>query len=130
MIARVRKGMTMQPGLWLALLFLVLALRLVVPQGWMLDSDGPGLSITPCSGVAPAEPHAMQGHAHHHHAPMPDHPCAFAGVAMAAALDAAPALAAPTALARANAPQPLGTIAIGRGLAAPPPPQTGPPALA
>jgi hypothetical protein len=120
----------------LAVLTCALALRLLVPQGWMPVSDSHGFRITLCSGSGPVDMDmAMPGMAMHHgkadhgQQPMPDHACAFAGLGLALAEPVLPTLLAPSAITtEAMAPKPL-AIAIGRGLAAPPPPSTGPPAF-
>ena len=117
-----------------------LLLRLAVPAGWMPVAQADGrVRLALCPGAAPAASkhmaHVMGQRAHDHgpashdrgeHAP----PCAFTGLALAAALpDVAPAprllpiVAPPPAMRRA-------LVSIGSGLAAPPPPQTGPPPLA
>ncbi|HVI99242.1 MAG TPA: hypothetical protein VM657_09270 [Sphingomonas sp.] len=118
--------------------------RMGMPEGWMPVADAAGAwRITICTGTGPlAAAPTMPGmdHArmampgmHHDRAPphdQGDHPCTFAAIGLAAALpDLAPApfiapvAAQPAAIVRAIA-------AVGRGLAAPPPPQTGPPILA
>lgn len=117
---------------WLGVvLALAIALKLMVPQGWMPDSRG-GLML--CSGkVAVATPVMAHGGHGRHDAPgkpTADHPCAFAGLGMAAAPP--PPLAAvivPTMASDAPPITPV-AVAVGRGLAAPPPPATGPPAFA
>lgn len=114
---------------WLGLvLALALALKLLVPQGWM---PGPGGRLILCPSAGPTT--AMTG-MHHGGDKAPahgaDHPCAFAGLGLAAAPPpplaaiVAPATHVPPALAPARA------VTVGRGLAAPPPPATGPPRLA
>ena len=121
----------------LAVLACALALRMLVPQGWMPVSDGHGFRITMCSGRGPMEMDMVMpgmamkhGHSDHGQQPMQDHPCTFAHLALALAEPVLPALALPPlARAEALAGKPAG-IAIGRGLAAPPPPATGPPVLA
>jgi len=122
----------------LALLACALALRLLVPAGWMPVVDAQGLHLTLCSGSGPLEApvahHAMAGMAHHQHHQhhdqgMPDHPCAFAGLGLALAEPMLPVLALAQPVVRAL-PLPIALAdAIGRGLAAPPPPATGPPVL-
>lgn len=113
---------------WLGLvLALAIALKLLVPQGWMPGATG--LIICP-----DASPVAMAPAHHNHHdapgKPAPHQPCAFAGLGLAAAPPTAipelspPAAVPPVAL---SGPRP---VAVGRGLAAPPPPSTGPPFLA
>lgn len=121
----------------LAVLACALALRMLVPEGWMPVSDAHGFRITLCAGTGPMDmTMAMPGMAMKHgksdHGPQPmqDHPCTFAHLGLALAEPLLPALALPPLMrAEALAAKPL-AIAIGRGLAAPPPPATGPPALA
>ena len=125
---------------WLLLIAVIALLaRALVPGGWMPVAGPAGVQLALCDGdmpaVAPA--HAMAGMAmparpglpaHHHGAP--DHPCSFA--AAAAALDVPtlpPSLPAPSADHAFAAAAPF-AVTIGRGLAAPPPPPTGPPASA
>ena len=121
----------------LAVLACALALRMLVPEGWMPVSDAQGFRITLCTGTGPmdmtmAMPGMAMKHGHTDHGPQPmqDHPCTFAHLGLAFAEPLLPALALPPlARAEALAAKPL-AIAIGRGLAAPPPPATGPPILA
>lgn len=125
----------------LAVIACAMALRMLVPLGWMPVSDGHGFRITMCTGSGPMDMAvAMPGMAMHHgddhtgqdhgQQPMQDHPCTFAHLALSFAEPVLPVLALPPlARAEALAARPL-TLAIGRGLAAPPPPATGPPALA
>jgi hypothetical protein len=120
----------------LAVLALALLARLAVPAGWMPVTDADGTRLTICTGMGPldAPQHAMPGMPGHH---LPgdhkqddgDHVCPFAGAALALAEPTLPGLdLLPLAL---NGPVPLLRIAVsvGRGLAAPPPPATGPPSL-
>ena len=130
-LARLRR-----PGGWTrawlgTLLALAIALKLLVPQGWMPDSRG-GLML--CSGKVPVAVPAMTHGGHgKHDAPAKqaaDHPCAFAGPSMAAAPPVPlAALTAPPVTSDALPITPF-AVAVGRGLAAPPPPATGPPAFA
>ena len=125
----------------IVLMTLALAVRLLVPAGWMPVADAAGARLAPCDGVAMTMVGrggaAMPGMvAHHpgegaplHHSGPSDHPCAFAGPTAAAE---APTLALPVrTVARIRAPAAVRLlVAVGRGLAAPPPPSTGPPAFA
>lgn len=131
--------------LFLVLFACALALRLAVPAGWMPVAQADGwVRLALCPGAAPiaTQPmahtmQAMHGGTHEHAPDRHDHdrgdhapPCAFTGLAFAVAL---PDLAsAPTLLPVAvSSPVTRHVLAsIGRGLAAPPPPQTGPPHLA
>ncbi|PSJ39383.1 hypothetical protein [Allosphingosinicella deserti] len=119
----------------------VLLLRLLVPVGWMPVFEGGQIRLALCAGWAPgpvASPSAHAGHsAHHDESPAPSHdtgnqghdaPCTFASASLpwlgidAIALEPViNANAAAGVLALVSAP--------GRGLAAPPPPSTGPPLL-
>lgn len=110
-------------GLVLALLALML--RAAVPAGYMVAQDhGPHLVI--CSGHAAVA--AETGDKPSKDRQKPDQPCAFAGTHVALE---APVVPAPVPHAQA----PTKTVVLaraalspGRGLAAPPPPSTGPPA--
>lgn len=119
------------------LLVCALALRLLVPAGWMPVADAHGLHLTLCPGagpIMPATPHVMAGMTHpgsapHHDQASPDHACPFAGLSLALDRPTAPPTVAPPRVAPLPLPvRPL-AVAIGRGLAAPPPPATGPPLL-
>jgi hypothetical protein len=122
--------------------------RALIPTGWMPIADAQGFRIVPCSGTGPmraplAAADASVDHVmadmHHatgvddrspeHHNPGADHPCAFASVTPALE---APVLAAPLPLVPVRAmPAPTRMlVGVGHGLAAPPPPPTGPPTFA
>jgi len=119
---------------WLLLVVAVLAARSVAPEGWMpVASDGGGFEITVCDGMGPAEAMVLaKDGTLHHKTPTKgqksDHACAFAGIGVASAppLAALPLRAAGSMDAN---PAAIGEASPGRGLAAPPPPATGPPAL-
>ncbi|MES2498523.1 MAG: hypothetical protein V4618_20590 [Pseudomonadota bacterium] len=124
-------------GQWrdrIALAFVAAALlmRLLVPAGWMPAAER-GLAITLCTGAGAQQAWIDEkGNLHQGKQPgegQADHPCVFGG--FAALLDVSPfgdALAGIAPLAVALPPLALTAVAIGRGLAAPPPPSTGPPA--
>lgn len=128
----------------LVLLGLALFLRVLVPSGWMPASDGSfTIMLCPADGPVPAPEAAMAHHGGEHAHAMDqthgspdqhdsaqiDPDCAFAP--LGGALSAPPLLAQlDPATSPAAAPAlPAYTTSIGRGLAAPPPPSTGPPAL-
>jgi hypothetical protein len=136
-------------GLGLALVGLALFMRLLVPPGWMPAADD-GIRLILCGGFGAEVDHVALGHAPepadhavsdhtaradhsasgHDKAPpgtAMDHPCAFAGFSVALAPVEFVKLVAPVPTA-AIALAAFGEVAIGRGLAAPPPPSTGPPA--
>jgi hypothetical protein len=137
-IERMRSGSRSHKMLALAVLACALALRLLVPEGWMPVSDAHGFRLTLCSGSGPIDmPMAsMPGMApdmaaHHdkpgHDQPAAEHSCPFANLGLALAEPVVPALTSPMTFAvEAIDPKPL-SVTIGRGLAAPPPPSTGPP---
>ena len=119
-------------ALTLALLLCVLAVRVIVPQGYMWASaPGGAPAMVECSGMGPMPGMAMShGQSHDHDGKTADHPCAFA--AAGAAVDLA-AEVHPVALRviAAAAPATLRiSVSPGLGLAAPPPPKTGPPPIA
>lgn len=120
----------------LAVLALALLGRLAVPAGWMPVTDAYGTRLTICTGMGPldAPQHTMPGMAGHH-APgehkqdYGDHVCPFAGAALALTEPTLPTLDLPPIAVHDLAPLLHIAVAIGRGLAAPPPPATGPPSL-
>ncbi len=113
-----------------ALLMLVLAAilfaRVVVPQGWMPSAKGQWITICSGMGIETAWIDS-DGKIHKDDAPKaPEGKCAFAAAAALHTPDMSTALAPITgALARLAATY----VQVGQGLAAPPPPATGPPAL-
>lgn len=130
---------------WWLLLLAALAMRAGVPAGWMPSATGVGFALcgtgAPTPTLAQLAPYRGDGAPvtiaanrwlmAHDDAPTPepktDHPCdTAAGPALLAALPLLTAPPVPAAPAPARAP----ALAPGRGLAAPPPPATGPPALA
>jgi hypothetical protein len=120
---------------WLIALFvLTLAVRIIIPTGWMPSTVAGKATITLCTGAGMVEAWVDADGKIHKENPakngVGDQPCAFAGLGGAAdvsTFDVA-SLALPFALQlihnnRATA------VAVGLGLAAPPPPATAPPAL-
>lgn len=125
----------------LALAFIALTIRVLVPGGYMIGPSVPGAGVpiilctaqgaeTVLLGQESRPADAAQGSQGDHSDPQgPDHPCAFAGVAAGFAPDA-PLVVDVVAWGPEGAPLAFPTEARpGRGLAAPPPPQTGPPRL-
>jgi hypothetical protein len=139
MLGAIRSERGIPRALFLAILAGALFLRLLVPQGWMSVADGGGWRITICSGTGPVNmampagmSHAMkgmhQGTSDRDHGAA-DHPCAFANLALALDTPPVPVVDLPKlseAFGLSLIPAP---VAIGRGLAAPPPPATGPPPI-
>jgi len=114
---------------FLTLAALALALKVLLPAGFMVDTGARGFSIVICTAEgttvvhqngAPAGPASKQQH---------DAPCAFAGHA-APPLPPVAAVLREARWTRVEAPAArLHDLAPGRGLAAPPPPAVGPPVL-
>lgn len=122
--------------IWLALLVVALLGRGLAPEGWMTTASAAGgIEVTWCDGQGPMPVMVMATDGTLHKkvpakSPMSDHPCAFAGMAVADTAPPPVTVVLPAAL-RSDVPPTSEQSAIpGRGLAAPPPPSTGPPALA
>lgn len=121
-----------------AMLFALLAAamfaRLLVPQGWMPAADG-SARLTMCSGMGamemPAEAHAAMAKAMHGGKPDKpagmDHPCTGAGLGLSLLAAGFTVLDSPHFTAFVATAFPFEGTIPGRGLAAPPPPATGPP---
>ena len=141
-----RRDRRLTAGIFLPLLLLCLFARGAVPAGWMPAFTDQGVSLILCSGMA--EPPSTQGehsghnaHADHHQSgsshdhsgkskhDMAGQPCAFA--AAAADLPSPDLSVVPAGLVSSDLPFQRSTaVTVGRGLAAPPPPATGPPITA
>lgn len=117
-------------NVFLTLAAFALALRVLVPAGFMVDSTSRGVALVICTSQgttvvhqdgAPASPASKSQH---------EAPCTFAGHGTGAVAPslAAPAAAAYAAYVAASPASPPG-LAPGRGLAAPPLPARGPPTL-
>ncbi len=129
------RGLLHSRALTALLLALLLAGRLVAPAGWMPVAAERGIAFVLCSSEGPAPVwldaagklhKGKQDGAGHKAAES----CPFG--ALSAPLDFAggPVLAAPLAPVAHNIAGRAAAVAIGRGLAAPPPPATGPPLFA
>jgi hypothetical protein len=110
-----------------------LAVRMTIPAGWMPSAER-SFAVTVCAGVNmstvwvdtkgkihttdPAK-HNATGH----------EPCAFAGMAMAADTPSSAAASPMSPDGRDRLVMATVPATIGKGLAAPPPPSTGPPVL-
>ncbi len=116
------------------LILCVLIVRMMIPAGWMPTVDGAGYTrITLCTGMGTQDAWLDDTGKLHKSDPGKQHqgdsPCVFAGLGAThdvpvVAMPALPTLTSPI-VARLLAV----TVSIGRGLAAPPPPSTGPPTL-
>lgn len=116
-----------------AFMLCALAARAALPAGWMPSNAGGQPTIMLCTGEGLVTAWIdAQGNLRKdapEKAPAADQPCAFAATTLAALPDAiGPQGAAPEAIDDATE-FPFATVSIGQGLAAPPPPSTGPPAL-
>ncbi|HEX4183484.1 MAG TPA: hypothetical protein VHY34_09510 [Caulobacteraceae bacterium] len=116
-------------GRWfIALAALALLIQVLVPQGFMVSAEpaAPGLVI--CTGHGPL---VIADRQHPAKAPKSkaDAPCAFAAHGTATPPPAPLEAIAVAFVSEALAPDRLFDLAPGRGLAAPPPPSHGPPAL-
>ncbi len=124
----------------IVLLLCVLAVRVVVPQGFMWGMGANGSrALVLCSGMgaqtlspvaAAAVAAQHRSDQRDHDGKSSDHPCAFAAASLAVDLvgDVYPVASQPV---RSATPTALHIFARpGLGLAAPPPPKTGPPAFA
>ena len=116
-----------------------LALRLGVPAGWMPAAHAGAIRIALCnnyqgsgaSDAAQALLDAALPQPSGENKARPDQPCAFAGLgAPLAELGGIAPIAAPWGASDTAPRIAHRAIAPGRGLAAPPPPATGPPAFA
>lgn len=121
-------------GTFIVLSALALLLRILVPAGFM-PSTTQGYAISLCSDMSGMSAWVDQaGKLHKGEKPSGDEttkhqPCVFGGFASALALPDVIGPTSVTPLAAAAVFIPLrDSVAIGRGLAAPPPPPTGPPA--
>ena len=121
---------TLRDRIALTLLGLALVLRVLVPAGWMPSAGPGGLAVTICTGgTMEAAWVDTEGKLHKQPPGQGSDPhCAFAGLgAPILGGDLPPVVT----LALGTDQAPLATralAAIGQGLAAPPPPATGPPA--
>jgi hypothetical protein len=127
------KSMRSSGSTWaLPLILCALLVRMTVPAGWMPSVDGAGIThISLCTGAGTQEAWIDSKGVIHKSDPAPtqhsDHPCVFSG--LSAALDA-PTLTTidpPVSVAIVATTLARAVASVGRGLAAPPPPATGPP---
>jgi hypothetical protein len=114
----------------ITLIALALAVRAMIPAGWMPAASG-GFAVTLCTGGMVSTAWVDGEGRIHKEKPgesnSTEH-CAFAGMAQAMLGGDVPVVALPVATAIAEPRSRLSAVSIGRGLAAPPPPSTGPPA--
>jgi hypothetical protein len=121
------------PGYWrgvfLTLVVLALAMKVIVPPGFMLASDAGAPRIAVCTGhgaMAMNDPSGSKAPAHK----TSDTPCAFAGSVTPPAPALVATIAEPLAIVvELLAGQTPDDLAPGRGLAAPPPQSHAPPSF-
>jgi len=114
-----------------ALIVLALALRVVIPAGFMPSSER-GFALTICAGMDTQTVWMDKSGKLHKEDPakgksVEHQPCAFAGAAMASDAPADTILIAMPPVATAVPVFAMREISVGHGLAAPPPPAIGPP---
>ena len=130
------RGATIRQGLIgkaaLGLIALALLLRILIPAGFM-PAEGKGFAITLCTSMGAKQAWVDDQGRIHEGKSAPDqkvdHPCSFASSGWAFDL---PDIAGDVVASLRSIDEPFVVrafaVAIGRGLAAPPPPPTGPPA--
>jgi hypothetical protein len=121
-------------SLLLALMIFALAVRMLIPTGWMPSMIAGKATITLCTGAGMVEAWVDADGKIHKDSPAKksanDQPCAFAGLSAAADASSYTELSLEPALPTQSVPVAVLTgVAIGLGLAAPPPPAIGPPTL-
>jgi len=118
----------------LAAIAFALLLRVLIPAGWMPATDANGaIRISICTGMGAETAYIDRDGKLHKEAPGGTHhdpqPCGFGALAQGLTGAPAPALLLPLVAATAIELVTSHTVSIGQGLAAPPPPSTGPPSL-
>lgn len=116
-----------------ALIVLALAVRVIIPSGFMPSSER-GVLLTVCTGMDTQTVWMDKSGKLHKEDPskgksVEHQPCAFAGAAMASDVPEPALRVALAPVALATPVFALGEVAVGRGLAAPPPPAIGPPSF-
>ena len=89
-----RRHLRSRPWLAALLLAAALALRVLVPAGFMPTVAEGRVTLTLCSGVTPAPMAGMHGMTHHESGDAAQSPCAYADLALPALGAADPALLA------------------------------------
>ena len=117
----------------LVLIACAMLLRVLIPAGWMPTTGADGMArISICTGMGAETAWIDHDGKIHKDAPTGSHhdpqPCGFGVLGLG--LDETPALILPLpAIAAAAALIARQSLSVGHGLAAPPPPSTGPPSL-
>ncbi len=108
--------------------------RLLIPAGWMPTTGTDGMArISICTGMGAQTAFIDRDGKLHKEAPTSGHqdpqPCGFGGLGLGIGETPALALLLPVIAASVITLVTRPTMSIGHGLAAPPPPSTGPPSL-
>ena len=112
---------------WIAIALLSVLARAIVPAGYMAAAErGPGFTI--CSSQF-AVAGAQKDVDPYHSGKSSNASCPFAMLQLAVDTPVSPTIGAPVTAYSVTATSPELHLAPGRGLAAPPPPSTGPPTL-
>ena len=118
----------------LALIACAVLVRVLIPAGWMPTTGADGtIRIAICTGMGAQTAWIDRDGKLHREAPSNGHhdpqPCGFGALTLG--LDQTPALAIPMPFAAVGVVEMAArqTVSVGHGLAAPPPPSTGPPSL-
>ena len=121
-VAMFRGLITRQPNLMLALLALTLAIRVIVPSGFMPTTDADGMiRISMCSGMAPQAVWMDKSGQLHKEAPSKDHHdpklCGFGMLAFGLATPSSTVIEPMLPFGESAAVRQPFTVAVGRGLA-------------
>ena len=133
--AAMLKNLRQSGSTWaMPLILCALLMRMVIPAGWMPTVDSAGYTrITICADAGRQDAWIdASGDLHKSDPGTQKHsqqPCVFAGLGAALAMPILGALDLPLAVNATACLLICALVAIGRGLAAPPPPATGPPTL-
>jgi hypothetical protein len=129
------KSMRKSGSLWaLSLILCALFVRMIIPAGWMPAGDGADYTrISLCTGMGAQDAWLDTSGGLHKSDPGKKHqgdsPCVFSGLSSALDVPQSVPPAPLIATAHVDTLHLQDTVSIGSGLAAPPPPSTGPPVL-
>ncbi len=142
MLHTLRSIRKMPHAVILAVLTVALLARLAVPAGWMPVSDANGVRLTICTGTGaldapdatmaaamPGMRHMAGDQGRHDNGHGDDHICPYTSAALALTQPTLPDVGLAPFVTHVSAVSRVITVSVGHGLAAPPPPATGPPIL-
>ncbi|MFZ4747916.1 MAG: DUF2946 family protein [Sphingomonas sp.] len=117
-----------------ALITVAMLLRLVIPAGYMPTTDATGaIRISVCTGTGAQTAYVDRDGKVHKEAPDGKHqdpqPCGFGALSVGLATTLVATLVLPSVVANLAIIAAHAAPSVGKGLAAPPPPSTGPPSL-